>query len=100
MGQKAPRVCTKSEDVRQLEAWIGKLPAHMPVSVTDKAGKQYDGIVCIRPSVQSFRDRDGVEGVNGVLRLENAAADNGEYRIWLDEIADVRLRVAYAARAA
>ncbi len=89
MGQLAPRVCTTSAAVKRLEALINKLPGNGRVSVDCDDGKQYSGIVCVRPTTQSFRDSSGVEGVNGVLRLENASAPGGEYHIWLDTITRV-----------
>lgn len=89
MGQRAPRVCTDPAAIKQLEAWINRLPGNARVSVDCGDGKQYSGIVCVRPTVQAFRDNDGTEGINGVLRLEDASAPGGEHRIWLDRIARV-----------
>jgi len=98
MGQKAPRVCTESAAIRHLEALIKQLPNNAAVAVDYDDGKTASGIVCIRPTVQSFRDRDGKEGLNGVLRLEDADAPGGERRIWLDQIQRVRRRMNSTVR--
>ncbi len=86
MGQLAPRVCTESAAVKRLQALIVQLPGNARVAVDCADGKQYRGIVCVRPSAQAFRDRDGTEGLNGVLRLEDASAPGGEHHLWLDQI--------------
>lgn len=100
MGQKAPRVCTESVAIRHLETLIKQLPGNATVTVDYDDGKSASGIVCVRPTVQSFRDRDGKEGLNGVLRLEDANAPGGEHHIWLDQIQRVRQRMAYTSRRA
>lgn len=100
MGQLAPRVCTESATIERLEAWIVKLPGNATVEVEYTEGaatKTVTGIVCVRPSVQSFRDDRGREGSNGILRLEVADAPGGEVHVWLDQIIDVRRRMAYRA---
>ncbi len=89
MGQHAPTVHTDSAAVKRLEALILRLPGNARVSVTCQDNTQYSGIVCIRPTVQAFRDRGGKEGLNGVLRLEDASAPGGERHIWLDQITHV-----------
>lgn len=95
MGQLAPRVCTESGAIRRLEALINQLPNNANVMVECEDGKQVTGIVCIRPTVQSLRNYDGVEGVNGVLRLEDADAPGGEHRIWLDQIRSVQRLISH-----
>lgn len=91
MGQHAPTIVTGSTDVKRLEALINQLPGNARVSVACRDGKQYSGIVCIRPTIQAFREqKGGKEGLNGVLRLEDSAAPGGEHRIWLDRIDHVQ----------
>ncbi len=90
MGQLAQHVYTDSAAIARLTDLIGQLTGNARVAVTCKDGKRYAGIVCVRPTVQAFRDRDGVEGINGVLRLEDASAPGGERRIWLDQIDHVQ----------
>ncbi|HET6587358.1 MAG TPA: DUF3247 family protein [Oleiagrimonas sp.] len=94
MGQLAPRVFVESAAVRQLEALIYRLPGNAQVAVKCDDGKTYSGIVCVRPTVQTFRDNNGAEGLNGVLRLEDATAPGGERRIWLDRIVQVHRKDA------
>lgn len=89
MGQLAPRVVVQSVAVKQLEALINRLPGNARVAVDCVNGQQYNGIVCVRPTTQTFRDNQGAEGINGVLRLEDASAPGGERHIWLDQIIQV-----------
>lgn len=89
MGQLAPRVVVEAVAVKQLEALIYQLPGNAKVVVDCGNGEQYSGIVCVRPTTQTFRDNQGAEGINGVLRLEDASAPGGERRIWLDRITQV-----------
>ncbi len=86
MGQLAPRVCTEPAAITRLNTLIGQLPGNARVAVQCVDGKQYSGIVCVRPTTQSFRDKAGAEGINGLLRLEDASAPGGEHHIWLDQI--------------
>lgn len=86
MGQHAPTIVTGSADIKRLEALINQLPGNARVSVACRDNKQFSGIVCIRPTVQAFRDKGGKEGINGVLRLEDASAPGGEHHVWLDQI--------------
>lgn len=86
MGQIAPRVCVRSDDVRRLEALIFQLPGNARVQVMCRDGKAYNGLVCVRPTTQAFRDSNGAEGTNGLLRLEDASAPGGERHVWLDQI--------------
>lgn len=92
MGKQAPTVCTTNADIERIGTLITQLPNNARVTVACRDNSQYSGIVCIQPTVQAFRDRDGVEGINGVLRLEDASAASGEQRIWLDQIEHVHAR--------
>jgi hypothetical protein len=92
MGQLAPRVCTETADVARLEDLINRLPGSAQVTVECAGGDRYSGLVCIRPTTQAFRDSNGAEGINGLLRLEDASAPGGERHIWLDRIARVYRR--------
>lgn len=94
MGKQAPRVVVESDAIRYLESLIGKLPGNARVSVLCADGNEVGGIVCVRPTVQAFRDRAGREGINGILRLEDAAAPGGEHHVWLDQIRAVRQLVS------
>lgn len=89
MGQFAPRVCTRADDVKRLEALIYQLPGNARVRVRCTDGAQVSGLVCVRPTTQAFRDKSGKEGTNGLLRLEDASAPGGEHHVWLDQIAEV-----------
>lgn len=86
MGQHAPNVIVESSVIKRFVDLICHLPGNARVAVTCRDNKRYSGIVCIRPSMQAFRDKSGKEGMNAVLRLEDASAPGGEHRIWLDQI--------------
>lgn len=97
MGKTTSRVHVKPEAIRHLKALIGQLPGNAKVTVEYGNGETASGIVCVRPTVQSFRDELGREGVNSLLRLEDASAPGGERHIWLDQIHSVKPLVAYAS---
>lgn len=95
MGQENPRVHSEPDVVRRLTYLVMQLPGNAKVTVEYGDGHVASGIVCVRPTLQSFRDRDGKLGVNSLLRLEDASAPGGERHIWLDTIHCVRPLLAY-----
>lgn len=86
MGQEAEHVYNDPARIARLEALVGQLPPNGHIHVSLRNGADYDGIVCARPSMQLFRDHDGHEGFNAVLRLERAGTSEWSRYIWLDEI--------------
>jgi hypothetical protein len=86
MGQFAERVYTDPDKIRRLEDLVDQLPTngHVVLQLTD--GTSYDGVVCVRPSVQVFRDPDANEGINGVVRLERPDAPAWSCYVWLGDI--------------
>ena len=47
------------------------------------------GVVTTRPSVQVFRDGDGHEGFNAVVRIDDHRRPDVTHYLWLDRIASV-----------
>lgn len=84
MAQHANIVFTQPDDIAHLDRVIADLAvnAHVRVHLTD--GTSVDGVVTVTPTVQTFRDDDGTEGTNGVVRLEKPDAT-----VWLSDIARV-----------
>lgn len=97
MGKTTARVHVDPEAIARLTELVMQLPGNAKVTIEHGDGEVASGIVCVRPTLQSFRDELGREGINGVLRLEDASAPGGERRIWLDRIHSVKPMVAYAS---
>ena len=52
-------------------------------------GGSITGVVTTRPSVQVFRDGDGHEGFNAVVRIDDHRRPDVTHYLWLDRIASV-----------
>jgi hypothetical protein len=86
MGKYAARVYIDPGDIARLEALVVDLPENARVSVVENDGTTTTGVVAALPTVQSFRDGDEKEGMNGVVRLEDDALPGGSRTVWLDRI--------------
>lgn len=89
MTQRADRVYTDAQDIRHLDALIAPLADEMRVRLTLIDGSEIIGIVTVRPSLQTFLDEDGEEGVNAVLRLDPLRPPCETRYLWLDEVAAI-----------
>jgi len=90
MSKYAKRVYTDQAQIASLEAWVRQLPDLARVQLTLDDGSRLLGTVAVRPTVQSFRDEDENEGVNGLLRLDDIDSPVQQHLVWLDTIRDVR----------
>ena len=90
MGQLAERVYTASDDIARLEALVLQLPDEARVELLLSDGGSITGVVSVRPTVQTFLDPQGEEGINGVLRIDDAADPSQAHYVWLDRIREVR----------
>ncbi len=90
MAKYAEHVYTSQAQIAALEAWIAQLPDEARVQVTLDDGQRVLGTVSVRPTIQTFRDADEHEGVNGMLRLDDLDAPAQQHLIWLDRIRAVR----------
>lgn len=94
MGRIADHVHTDPAEIARIKALIAALPngAHVALILDD--GHEVDGIVAARPVAQLFYNRDGTEGTNAVLRLEDRALDKPEQAgwrdLWVDRIVSLR----------
>jgi len=82
-------VYTKQEDIDRLEARIVELPDEAIVRVQLLSGQQVEGVVSVRPSMQVFRNEEGVEGFNAVVRIDDKNDPGRAYYLWMDQISEV-----------
>ena len=88
--KEVPRhVYTKQEDIDRLEARIVELPDEAIVRVQLVNGQQVEGVVSVRPSMQVFRNDEGVEGFNAVVRIDDQRDPGRAYYLWMDQISEV-----------
>ncbi|UPG84353.1 DUF3247 family protein [Luteibacter aegosomatis] len=84
MAQNAKTVFTHPDDMARLDRLVAELAVNARVRVHLVGGGSVEGTVAVTPTVQSFRDEEGTEGTNGVVRLEKPDAT-----VWLGDMARV-----------
>ncbi|WP_046656559.1 DUF3247 family protein [Lysobacter capsici] len=89
MTQTADRVYTDPADIDRLRQLIGRLPDAGLVDIVLIDGSRQSAVVTVRPSLQTFLDGDGNEGINEVVRLDDPEVANGSRYLWIDEILDI-----------
>lgn len=89
MSRVADRVCTSDEDIARLEELVTLLPDEARVELVLEDGTSITGAVAVRPTVQTFLDPGGREGINGLLRIDDAADPARLHWVWLDRIREV-----------
>lgn len=90
MGKTAERVYTDDADIARLEGLMEQLPDEARVELLLADGSSVAGVVSVRPTVQTFLDPQGEEGINGVVRIDDAADPSQAHYVWLDVIREVR----------
>ncbi|WP_149193252.1 DUF3247 family protein [Luteimonas suaedae] len=90
MGQFAEQVYTRQEDIARIEASATQLHDEAWVALTLEDGGTVEGVVAVRPVVQTFRDPQGREGINAVVRIDDAGDQAVAHYIWLDRIREIR----------
>lgn len=90
MGKYATHVYTDPAQIATLERWVRELEDEARVQLTLADGTRLLGTVAVRPTVQTFRDADENEGLNGLLRLDDLDNPVQQHRVWLDTIREVR----------
>ena len=80
---------TRQEDIARMEALVSQLPDEAVVELRLADGGSITGVVTTRPSMQVFRDRDGHEGFNAVVRIDDHRRPDVTHYLWLDRIASV-----------
>lgn len=90
MGRTAQRVYTEDADIARMEGLMEQLPDEARVELLLADGNSVTGVVSVRPTVQTFLDPQGEEGINGVVRIDDAADPSHAHYVWLDVIREVR----------
>lgn len=52
-------------------------------------GRKLKGVVATRPSIQTFRNPQGEEGSNALLRIDDLQRSEQAHYLWLDEVVDI-----------
>lgn len=65
------------------------MPEQAQVLLLDD-GSRVGGTVSVRPTLQTFRDREEREGINGLLRLDDPLHPEQQHYVWLDRIGEVQ----------
>ncbi|OAX57061.1 DUF3247 family protein [Xanthomonas graminis] len=89
MSKYADAVHTDPDAIAAVQAWLPKLPDQAQVLLRLDDGSQVSGAVSVRPTLQTFRDRQEREGVNGVVRLDDLLHPEQQHDVWLDRIREV-----------
>ncbi|MFC4727443.1 DUF3247 family protein [Coralloluteibacterium thermophilus] len=89
MGAFANNVYTDEATIDAIEARIRELPQSARVKVTLSNGQVYVGTVAERPNIQVFRNADGDEGNNAIVKLEDPLDAHQDAYLWIDEIVKV-----------
>jgi hypothetical protein len=89
MGQLADRVYIETEDIKRLEELVDALAVNARVSLRLSNGETTEGVVAVTPTVQVFRDPQGQEGINGVVKLIDPKRPAWDELVWLGEIEDL-----------
>ncbi len=89
MSKYAERVHTDATQIAQLEALVTQLPSEVKVVIELDDGSELRGTVPVQPTVQTFRDAEQREGINGLLRLDDLADPTRQHHVWLDQIRKV-----------
>jgi len=88
MSSIAERVYTDQADIQRLKATVETMPDEAIVEILLVDGNRIVGTVVSRPSLQTFLDPKGQEGINGHVRIDVRDTGQSMY-VWLDRIAQV-----------
>ncbi|QWP75472.1 DUF3247 family protein [Lysobacter sp. K5869] len=89
MTQLADRVYRDAAEIERLTALVAGLPDEGLVDLQLIDGSWRAAVVTTRPSLQTFLDPEGNEGVNAVVRIDDPTTGRSDY-LWIDEIARIR----------
>jgi hypothetical protein len=89
MGRTARTVFTEREDIARMERWVEELAINARVRVHVAGGPPVEGVVAVTPTVQVFKDANDVEGVNGMVKLEDPEQPGWSGLVWLGDIVRV-----------
>ena len=89
MTKYADAVHTDPDAIAALQAWLPKLPDQAQVLRRLDDDSQVSGTVSVRPTLQTFRDPQEREGINGMVRLDDLLHPEHQHYVWLDRIREV-----------
>lgn len=89
MNEHPERLLAGDDAVARLNALILALDDEEQVRLTLDDGRVVEGVVAVRPSLQVFRQADGDQGYNALLRLEPLVGDSPPHYLWLDRISEI-----------
>lgn len=89
MSQTPPRIFTSREDLDAIEQRIVLLDDEVRVRVTLDDGSIVEGTVSARPTLEIFRSRDGDEGHNARLRLDDLRQPGTPHDVWVGDVRDI-----------
>ena len=72
MTQLAENVYTEQGDIARIESWAQQLDDEAQVAIRLADGARVEGFVTVRPTIQVFRDGSGREGMNAMVRIDDA----------------------------
>jgi uncharacterized protein DUF3247 len=90
MSQIAEQVYTEQRDIARIESWAEQLQDEAVVAIELSDGGRVEGVVTVRPTIQVFRDAGGREGLNAVVRIDDASDPGRAHYLWLDRIVDIQ----------
>lgn len=89
MTSIAARVYHDPEDIALIESRIVELDDEARVELGMSDGRRLRGTVTARPSMQVFRDAQGAEGLNSLLRLDDLDHPGQSHYLWLDQVRQI-----------
>jgi hypothetical protein len=89
MGREADSIQNGPGAVARLNALIGELRDNAKVTLHLQDGSSLTGVVAVVPTVQTFVDAEGTEGINGVVKLTDPGRPDWSATVSLDTIARV-----------
>ena len=89
MGREADTIHTDKGTIGRIQARIHELRDNAKVIIHLLDGSTLQGVVAVVPTVQTFVDADGTEGINGVVKLIDNDRPAWSATVSLDTIARV-----------
>jgi hypothetical protein len=89
MGREADTIHTDKGTIERLKGLIHELPDNAKVLIHLQDGSTMQGVVAVVPTVQTFVDGDGTEGINGLVKLIDPERPEWSASVALDTIARV-----------
>src|SRR3546814_19713177 len=86
MTQFAEHVYTAQHDIARIESWAGQLEDEARVEILLADGARVEGFVAARPPIQVFRDGEGREGMNALVRIDDQAHPEPSHYPWPERL--------------